>query len=86
MSDKEKNFMSAVLYVHNDEARIGDFLHMVVEVLEDHFEHAEIICVNDCSQDNSVDIVRKVSMGVKNTTVTVLNMSYFHGVETAMNE
>ncbi len=85
MSDKEKNFMSAVLYVHNDEARIGDFLHMVVEVLEDHFEHAEIICVNDCSQDNSVDIVRKVSTGVKNTTVTVLNMSYFHGVETAMN-
>lgn len=85
MSDKEKNFMSAVLYVHNDEARIGDFLHMVMEVLEDHFEHAEIICVNDCSQDNSVDIVRKVSMGVKNTTVTVLNMSYFHGVETAMN-
>lgn len=85
MSDKEKNFMSAVLYVHNDEDRIGDFLRMVADVLEDHFEHAEIICVNDCSRDDSVDIVRRTSAGVRNTTVTVLNMSYFHGVETAMN-
>ena len=85
MSDKEKNFMSAVLYVHNDESLIGDFLQMLANVLEDHFEHSEIICVNDCSQDNSVNIVRKVSRGVRDTTVTVLNMSYFHGVEIAMN-
>ncbi len=85
MSNKEKNFMSAVLYVHNDEAGIGDFLQTVANVLEAHFEHSEIICVNDCSQDGSVDVVRKVSRGVKNTTITVLNMSYFHGVETAMN-
>lgn len=85
MSDKEKNFMSAVLYVHNDADRIGAFLQMVLDVLGDHFEHAEIICVNDCSQDDSVDIVRRVSAEVKNITVTVLNMSYFHGVETAMN-
>lgn len=85
MSDKEKNFMSAVLYVHNDEARIGDFLRMIVNVLEDNFEHSEIICVNDFSQDNSVDVVRSVSKEVKGTTITVLNMSYFHGVEVAMN-
>lgn len=85
MSNKEKNFMSAVLYVHNDEAGIGDFLQTVANVLETYFEHSEIICVNDCSQDGSVDVVRKVCRGVKNTTITVLNMSYFHGVETAMN-
>lgn len=85
MSDKEKNFVSAVLYVHNDEAQIGGFLQMVADVLEVHFEHSEIICVNDCSGDNSVDEVRKVSRNVKNTTITVLNMSYFHGVEVAMN-
>ncbi len=85
MSDKEKNFMSAVLYIHNDEAQIGDFLQMLANVLEDHFEHSEIICVNDCSQDNSVEIVRKISRGLRDTTVPVLNMSYFHGVEIAMN-
>lgn len=84
MSDKEKNFMSAVLYVHNDEAQIGDFLQMIASVLEDHFEHSEIICVNDYSRDNSVEVVRKISRKM-NTTITVLNMSYFHGVEVAMN-
>ncbi|MDE7205494.1 MAG: glycosyltransferase [Lachnospiraceae bacterium] len=77
--------MSAVLYIHNDEAQIGNFLQMLANVLEDHFEHSEIICVNDCSQDNSVEIVRKISRGLRDTTVTVLNMSYFHGVEIAMN-
>lgn len=85
MTSKEKNFMSAVLYVHNDEALIADFLQMVMCVLEEQFEHSEIICVNDYSSDNSVDIVRKISKGAQSTTVTVLNMSFFHGVEAAMN-
>lgn len=85
MADKEKNFVSAVLYVHNDEALIGGFLQLVLGVLEGSFEHSEIICVNDYSHDNSVDVVRRISKGVKGTTVTVLNMSYFHGVEAAMN-
>lgn len=85
MISKEKNFISAVLYVHNDQARIGEFLQMVVNVLEENFEHSEIICVNDCSQDDSVDEIRRVSGGVKTATITVLNMSCFHGVEAAMN-
>lgn len=85
MTNKEKNFMSAVLYVHNDEAVVAGFLRMVMGVLETHFEHSEIICVNDYSQDGSVDIVRGISREAKSTTVTVLNMSYFHGTEAAMN-
>ncbi len=43
MTNKEKNFMSAVLYVHNDEAVVAGFLRMVMGVLEAHFEHSEII-------------------------------------------
>lgn len=85
MTNKEKNFMSAVLYVHNDEAVVAGFLRMVMGVLETHFEHSEIICVNDYSQDGSVDIVRGISREAKSTTVTVLNMSCFHGTEAAMN-
>ncbi len=85
MTNKEKNFMSAVLYVHNDEAVVAGFLRMVMGVLETHFEHSEIICVNDYSQDGSVDIVRGISREAKSTTVTVLNMSYFNGTEAAMN-
>lgn len=85
MTNKEKNFMSAVLYVHNDEALIAEFLQAVMRVLEDNFEHSEIICVNDYSHDSSVDIVRKISKQAKSTTITVLNMSHFHGIEAAMN-
>ncbi|MDE7324503.1 MAG: glycosyltransferase [Lachnospiraceae bacterium] len=85
MANKEKNFMSAVIYVHNDEAVIDGFLRTVINVLEDNFEHSEIICVNDFSQDNSVQVVRRTGSQALNTTVTILNMSYFHGVEAAMN-
>lgn len=82
---KEKNFISAVIYVHNDAAVIEEFLKTVIYVLENNFEHSEIICVNDYSTDNSVDIVRNMGSKAHDTTITVLNMSYFHGIEAAMN-
>lgn len=71
--------MSAVIYVHNDEAVIDGFLQAVIGVLEDNFEHSEIICVNDFSQDDSAQVVRQTGRQAHSTTVTVLNMSYFHG-------
>lgn len=85
MANKEKIFISAVIYVHNDESVIGVFLQTVIRVLEDNFEHSEIICVNDFSSDGSVQAVRRTGSQARHTTVTVLNMSYFHGVETSMN-
>jgi len=83
--NKEKNFMSAVIYVHNEENRIETFLQMLIEVLENNFEHSEIICVNDCSEDGSVEKIRLASKGAAGTSISVLNMSYFHGMELAMN-
>lgn len=85
MINKEKNFISAVIYVHNAEKRIEKFLRTVLEVLEENFEHSEIICVNDDSQDNSVEIIKKVSQDATISSISVLNMSYFHGLEMAMN-
>lgn len=85
MKSREKNFVSAVLYVHNAGDRIGAFLQTVLSVLEENFEHAEIICVNDHSNDESVRIIREVSQKAEITSISVLNMSYFHGLELAMN-
>lgn len=85
MKNKEKNFISAVIYVHNAENRIERFLNMIIRVLEDNFEHSEIICVNDCSQDNSLQIIKNTATVAKSTSVSVLNMSYYHGQEFAMN-
>lgn len=85
MGNKEKNFVSAVIYVHNAETRIENFLKTVIDVLEENFEHSEIICVNDSSDDNSLQRIKTANITTTSTSVSVLNMSYFHGVELAMN-
>lgn len=84
MNNKEKNFISAVIYVHNAEKKIEKFLKTVIDVLEENFEHSEIICVNDCSDDKSVTEIKRVSKDAKSTCISLLHMSYFHGLEVAM--
>ena len=85
MINKEKNFVSAVVYVHNAEERIENFLKDLINVMETNFEHSEIICVNDCSEDDSISKIKNVSSIATTTSVSVINMSYFHGLELAMN-
>ncbi len=85
MTDKEKNFVSAVIYVHNAENRAGDFLKTVIRILEENFEHSEIICVNDSSDDDSLDIIKNAAVTASCVRVSVVNMSYFYGLETAMD-
>ena len=84
MMNKEKNFVSAVVYVHNAEKYVGGFLQTLIQVLESNFEHSEIICVNDASTDQSKAKIKEVSKLATHATVSILNMSYFHGLEGAM--
>ena len=83
MDNKESNFVSAVVYVHNAEDRIGSFLEMLIRVLENNFENSEIICVNDCSDDKSVDVI-KAAGKAGTPAVTIVNLSFFQGLEHAM--
>lgn len=85
MENKEKNFISAVVYVHNAEKRVGAFLDAIIGVFEDNFEYSEIICVNDSSDDGSVEAIRKASENAGKSIVSIVNMSYFHGLELSMN-
>lgn len=85
MANKEKNFASAVIYVHNAENRIETFLKTIIEVMEENFEHSEIICVNDSSDDNSLSLIKKTSECALTTSISIVNMSYFHGLELSMN-
>ena len=85
MTNKEKSFASVVIYVHNAEKRIENFLKTIIEVMEGNFEHSEIICVNDSSDDNSLALIKKTSEIASTTSVSVVNMSYFHGLELSMN-
>ena len=85
MENKEKNFISVIIYVHNARERIGGFLDTIIHVIEKNFEHSEIICVNDASDDGSLNEIRKISENANTTSISVVNMSYFHGLELAMN-
>ena len=85
MANREKNFASAVIYVHNAENRIEEFLKTIIDTMESNFEHSEIICVNDASDDASVEKIKNISASASSTSVSVINMSYFHGLEMAMN-
>ena len=82
---KEKNFVSAVIYVHNAGGRAGTFVRMVADVLSTNFEHSEIICVNDFSADGSLEEIRTLKPDPAAVSLSVVNMSYYHGLEIAMN-
>ena len=81
----EKNFISAILYVHNNEIQIVDALRKMNEVLSDNFEKYEIICVNDYSTDTSADKIRKFADISKGSVMSILNMGYYQGLELSMN-
>ncbi|MCI9123314.1 MAG: glycosyltransferase [Eubacterium sp.] len=83
--NREKNFVSVVIYIHNCEKRIEIFLQTIMEVLEENFEHSEIICVNDSSNDRSPELIKSVSQSAKTTGISIVNLSYFHGLEAAMH-
>lgn len=85
VDSKEKNFVSAVLYVHNNEDQIIAFLTMLHRVLDSNFEKFEIICVNDFSTDCSVGKIRSFSKGKSSSMISIVNMSLYQGLELSMN-
>ena len=85
MVNKEKNFISAVVYVNNNKKIIKEFLEKLNNVLNDNFLKYEIICVNDASTDNTIDEIKKVKINSENASLTIVNMSFYQGKELAMN-
>lgn len=82
--DKEKNFVSAVVYMNEHSTGVEDFFRLLLSVLEDNFLHSEIICVNDGAKERDREAVRRVSSQADSVSISVLNMSSCHGVEAAM--
>ncbi len=85
MINKEKNFISAVVYLHNDEKNCIDFFSQLNQNLEEHFEHYEIIAVNDACTDETITLLKKWAAEHLFAPLTVVNMSLYQGVEAAMN-
>ena len=59
IQNKEKNFVSCVLYLHNDGKNIREFLKTVCGAMEQNFEKYEIVCVNDCCMDDTIEEIHR---------------------------
>ena len=86
VQNKEKNFVSCVVYLHNESAMVKKFLQQICQVMQDNFEKYEIVCVNDGCVDDTIDQVKAfLAESSYNPVVSLVNLSYYQGVESAMN-
>lgn len=86
IQNKEKNFVSCVVYLHNESDTVEAFLEKICQVMQDNFEKYEVICVNDGCADDTIEKVRAFSAGNRlSPVVSLVNLSYYQGVECAMN-
>jgi polyisoprenyl-phosphate glycosyltransferase len=80
---KHQAFVSLVVYLHNERDTITDFLRKADLVLDETFEHHEIIVVDDTSTDGSAGAVADTAPSLKGST-TLLELARHHGVEAAI--
>lgn len=84
---KEKNFLSAVLYLNSAESakQAGFFLDKLCNNLSENFLHYEVICVSDDTKQDILDEVKRVRENYPEAAITILHMSYYQGMEMSMN-
>lgn len=86
LQNKEKNFVSCVVYLHNESDVVKDFLEKVCQVMQENFEKYEVVCVNDGCADDTIEQVKDFAAASKTKpVVSLVNLSYYQGVESAMN-
>ncbi len=88
MAEKEKNFVSAVVYLGEEQGCAAPFLEMLTAELSARFEQYELVFVDDASRDATMAEVRAALTalaGEKPVPVTVVHMSLKQGLELAMN-
>ena len=84
MTNKEKNFISAVVYVNNNENEIKEFLKKLNNTLNNSYDKYEIIIVNDASTDNSVNVIKEYSNSQSTSCISLISMSFYQGLEQSM--
>lgn len=85
ITNKEKNFVSAVVYLHDCAGQVEPFFDRLLAQLEEHFTYYEIVAVNDGCTDDTVARLKAFAAAKMEKPLTILNMSLHQGVEQAMN-
>lgn len=82
----EKKFISLVVYLHDVSSYLKYFLDAVIPVCENNFEQFELVCVDDACQDGTIEVLKEYVENKKlKAMVNVVHMSFFQGLESAMN-
>lgn len=83
---KEKNYVSAVVYLGDDRDSVRPFLQVLCTSLSSRFGQYELILVDDASRDGSVDEARDFLKNLDMApAVSMIHMSIKQGIELAMN-
>lgn len=86
LQNKDQNFVSCVIYLHNEGSLIQEFLDKICGVMEENFEKYEVICVDDGCVDDTVEQVKEyLRHADRQLMVSLITLSYYQGVESAMN-
>lgn len=85
IGNKEDNFISAVVYLHNHENSIESFLQQISGLLQSNFINYEIICVDDGSTDQTLAKIRQAARSVSHCMISIVKLNNFQGYEAAMN-
>ena len=85
MENKEKNFVSAVVYLYNEGNYVQSYLKGLEDTLKQNFEKYEIIVVNDASTDKGAKNVKAYVSSQDGAKVTLMNMGYHQGLETSLD-
>ena len=83
-TNKEKNFISAVVYLHNDGPRAVKFFRLLNAELDAHFEQYELVAVDDACTDDTVSLLREWARDL-DKPLTFLHMSLYQRLEPCMN-
>ncbi len=86
MHNREKNFVSCVIYLHNEGAAVKGFLGKICQVMRDHFEKYEIVCVDDGCTDDTLEQIHAFLREQENApALSMVHLSFYQGEEAAMN-
>lgn len=80
---KEKAFISIVVYAHNSEKTVINFLDNIYDFFSDRFDSFEIILVNDASTDKTLELIIEHKERYEGK-ITIITTAWKHNHELAM--